>query len=249
MTLPSTFIILSSLAAFFVSAAQDITTIPTIPSDSSESGLGLGGAGDNGDTMPAEDSLPGFNFDDASEPSSGSGINSNAVCCNVGMGDTCPSGLNAIDGTLIGAGGMMMTSCCPAPYNNMDSDDPSCDDDFAVGGDTVPATNDNSEVNAPSSSNNGECSAELQSKFPTCPTCVYSCGDEEKQCATGFSSCSTNCFTGELVYCTVPGAASNGGGVDMNDPFDNMNSSSNIVNISVAFGVVWAIGYGIMHYN
>ena len=230
-----------SLAAVVVSAQDDgIPTIPTIPSIDDNSGSG-------GDfTMPT---MPGI---DESSPadSSSTSSNANAVCCNVKMNGSCPSALNALGGTLMGEGGIL-TSCCPSGVI-LDSSNPSCDG-FVVK-DNVPSTNDNSGGGSASTTSggvgNGECSAELQAKFSTCDTCVYSCGDgEEKKCAFGLAgNCSPNCFGGNgLTSCTVPGASS-GGGMDMDMPFDSMNSSMKKDYIGIVFSVILAIGYGIMQY-
>jgi len=227
-------------------SAQD-TTIPDIPDIPSVDDNNSNSGGEF--TMPTFPGMPGVDETETS-PAASSTSNANAVCCNVKMGvGTCPSGLKETGGTLIGAGGTL-TSCCPSGVTILSDNNPSCDG-FVVK-DTVPSTNDDNSSgdSAPTTSvGNGECSVEIQSQFPTCDTCVYSCGDgEEKKCAFGFAgNCSPTCFGGNgLTSCTVPGASS-GGGMDMN--FDNsMNSSTNKDNFSIVLGMVWAIGYAIMPY-
>ena len=239
MIVPKSLIILT-LAA--IVSAQD-TTIPTIPSMNANEN-DMSSEGDF--TMPSFPAMPGM---DESSPtgSSSTSSNANAVCCNVKMGGNCPSGLNAaLGGTLIGAGGVL-TSCCPSGVNNMNANGPSCD------GFVVKDVSGGSAQTSPSSSSGGSgvCSDEIANQFSTCDTCVYSCGDgEEKKCSLGLAgNCITNCFGGGVMTtCTVPGASS-GGGMDMDLPFDNMNSSIKKDRIGIiVFGMIWAIGHGIMQY-
>jgi len=241
MIVPRSLIILS-LAAIVSAQDTTIPDIPDIPSfdDNSNSGGEF--------TMPTFPGMPGVDETETSATVSSSSSNANAVCCNVKMGfGTCPSGLKETGGTLIGAGGTL-TSCCPSGVTILSDNNPSCDG-FVVK-DTVPSTNDDNSGGSSSSGGNGVCSAELQAQFPTCDTCVYSCGDgEEKKCAFGFAgNCSPTCFGGNgLTSCTVPGAVSSGGGMDdMN--FDNMNSSIKKDYIGIVLGMIWAIGYAIIQY-
>ena len=138
-------------------------------------------------------------------------------------------------GGTVGAGGVL-TSCCPSGFLIRSDDNPSCDG-FVV-----------KDVPASGGSTPGVCSTELQSQFPKCATCVFSCGDEEKKCFVGFAgNCLPVCLGYPLTVCTVPGASS-GGGMDMD--FDNsMNSSTKEDRIGIiVLGMIWAIGYGIMQY-
>lgn len=241
MIVPTKSLIILSLVA--VVSAQD-DGIPTIPSTDNNNDNDMSSEGDF--TMPSFPAMPGVDETETS-PIVSSTSNNDAVCCNIKMDGTssCPSGLNPLGGTLIGAGGIL-TSCCPSGVNNMNADGPSCDG-FVVK-DVPAASGGGGSASTPSSGGvgNGECSAEIQSQFSTCDTCVYSCGDEEKKCAFGITgNCSPNCFGGGVMtYCTVPGASS-GGGMDMD--FDNMNSSIKKDYIgSIVLGMIWAIGYGIM---
>ena len=202
--------------------------------------------------MPSFPAMPGVDeTETSSTASSTSNNNSNndAVCCNIKMDGTskCPSGLNPLGGTLIGAGGIL-TSCCPSGVNNMNADGPSCDG-FVVK--DVPATSGGGGSESASSSSSGGttvCSDEIANQFPTCSTCVYSCGDEEKKCASGIIGCNPVCFGGgDLTYCTVGASMGTGGGMDM--PFDSMNSSMKKDRIGIVFSmIILAIGYGIMQY-
>jgi len=224
MIVPKSLIILSLAAV--VSAQDD--GIPTIPSID----------------FPA---LPGVDETETS-PTVSSTSNNDAVCCNIKMGATskCPSGLNPLGGTLIGAGGIL-TSCCPSGVNNMNADGPSCDG-FVVKDVPVSSGSGGSEP-ASSSSSGGTtvCSDEIANQFPTCSTCVYSCGDGEKKCAVGFAgNCSPTCFGGDLFFCTVGVSMGTGGGMDM--PFDSMNSSMKKDRIGIVLSMILAIGYGIMQY-
>jgi hypothetical protein len=168
------------------------------------------------------------------------------------MDGSCPLGLNALGGTLMGAGGIL-TSCCPSGVNILSDNNPSCDG-FVVKDNDLSTIDNSSGGSAPSpassSVGNGECIVEVQNQFPTCDTCVYSCDDgEEKKCAFGLAgNCMPNCFgAGKMTTCTVPGASGSGGNMDM--PFDNMNSSTRKDHVGIVLGMVWAIiGYAILQY-
>ena len=240
MIVPKSLLIIS-LAA--VVSAQD-TTIPDIPSTDDNNDM-TSGTGDF--TMPSFPAMPGVDETETS-PTVSSNSNTNAVCCNIKMDGTssCPSGLNPVGGTLIGAGGILR-SCCPSGVNNMNADGPSCDG-FVVK--DVPAASGGGSAPTSSTGSGGTtvCSDEIANQFPTCSTCVYSCGDgEEKKCASGIIGCFPVCFGGgALTYCTVGASMGTGGGMDM--PFDSMNSSMKKDRIGIVFSMILAIGYGIMQY-
>ena len=239
MMVTKTLIILS-LAAVVSAEDPTIPSIPDIPSidDNSSNGEDF--------TMPSMPAMPGVDETETS-PTISSTSNNDAVCCNIKMDGTskCPSGLNPLGGTLIGAGGIL-TSCCPSGVNNMNADGPSCDG-FVVK--DVPASSGGSAPTSSSSSGGTTvCSDEIANQFPTCSTCVFSCGDGEKKCAAGFTGCSPVCFGGgALTSCTVGASIGTGGGMDM--PFDNMNSSTKKKDrIGYVLSMILAIGYVIMQY-
>ena len=162
MIVPKSLIILSLVAV--VSAQDD--GIPTIPSIDDNNDNDMSSEGDF--TMPSFPAMPGVDETETSPTVGSTSSNANAVCCNIKMDGTskCPSGLNPLGGTLIGAGGIL-TSCCPSGVNNMNADGPSCDG-FVVK--DVPMSSEGGASSA--SGGNGVCSEELQSQFSTCDTPV-----------------------------------------------------------------------------
>ena len=136
-----------------------------------------------------------------------------------------------------------LTSCCPSGVTILSDNNPSCDG-FVVK--DAPASSGGSAPTSSSGSGGTTvCSDEIANQFPTCSTCVYSCGEgEEKKCASGIIGCNPVCFGGgALTYCTVGASMGTGGGMDM--PFDSMSSSMKKDRIGIVLSMILAIGYGI----
>ena len=262
------------IAAFLLSStisSQSTSEIPDIP----ETGTPA--------TLPAPVDDPfAFDFGD-NQPSSltttnDQGDNDNTLdnidyndskCCNIPQGQSCPStNLVASMGiTTTTANGAILTSCCPAGYNNDMSVNlggtplnPNCND---VNESTTTGIESVSPTSGGGSGSSGmggvfpECSTDVMAQYPTCNTCIYSCNQGgAKQCSFGQAgSCSINCVDFEGVgvqkeeVCMVTQARS-GSADDMSGMMDDSMNSSTEKDycVSIVLSVVWAIGYGIVNY-
>ena len=92
----------------------------------------------------------------------------------------------------------------------------------------------------------------LLAQFPDCQTCVYKCGDEAAQCASGFAgNCSPTCFgSGGLKSCMVnTGGGSGSGGIDLDPIFGDDTTSGATTKSSVMTAMAVAITGGFLAFK
>mmetsp|Transcript_17074 Transcript_17074/g.28432 ORF Transcript_17074/g.28432 Transcript_17074/m.28432 type:complete len:240 (-) Transcript_17074:287-1006(-) len=92
----------------------------------------------------------------------------------------------------------------------------------------------------------------LLAQFPDCQTCVYKCGDEAAQCATGFAgNCSPTCFGGGGTKSCMAntGGGTGSGDIDLDPIFGDDTTSGATTKSSVMTATAVAITSGFLAFK